>query len=134
MYYEDPCWDLGKWLNHINRLHNVVNMRITGVPDPEINFKYAENLLILEDSHLSSFDLHVINQKAFKTFATMIDSPTELVAVRAKAAEFIVNISTLKRHINRFPCATTSVVSCILNSFLEFEENYEEYVKVHPEN
>lgn len=134
MYDEDPSWDLGKWLNHINRLYKVVAKRSSNYSDQEIIFDISQdNLLIVEDRSIKNPALERINLEAVIYFSKMIDAPSDLVSVRAAAAEFIVNISTFKRHLNRFPFSTKAVFVCIIESYLQFQKKFHDYAETHPE-
>lgn len=131
LFGEDPTWDLGKWLNHVNRLYRMVARRLDHSKESGLSFLFCDGIIYLNDTQPSNPKLKEINNKAILTFSKMVDAPYDLVAVRASAAEFIVNVSTLKRHIKFFPYTTKLVVVCIIDSYVKFLDKFESYV---PEN
>lgn len=131
MYGEEAAWDLGKWLNHVTRLYRVVENRTKKEPDPLISFSLFQSNIYLENHH-KTIPLELVRNEAVKQFASMIEADINLTYAKAAAAEFIVNISTLRRHMMRFPNSTRGVLICILTSFLEFKDKFEKYTETMP--
>lgn len=124
MYGEDPAWELGKWLNHLSRLHKVVSIRHNDKPDPLISFSFDGTHLELYDQSEDYCKLEDIRRKAVEQFAGMIRVDKELMNVKTAAAEFIVNISTLRRHMIKFPDSTRGILTCIIKSYLNLKSRF----------
>jgi hypothetical protein len=134
MYGEDPCWDLGKWLNHINRFYRIVAHRGEKMPSLDSFFSIKQDYIEIEDKSFDQSTLNKVNEEAIHLFANMVESPKDLIAVKTKAAEFIVNVSTLKRHAEKFPSSVKDVILCILTSYQAFQSGFIEYEAFHPQN
>lgn len=129
MLLEEPAWDLGKWLNHFTRLYRVVASRGENQPDLEISFSFIDSTIVIEDYH-QELSLEKIRREAVSQFANMIAVDRDLIDVKTSAAEFIVNLSTLRRHMMRFPHSTRGVLACIADSYLDFKKRFYFYKKM----
>ena len=125
--HEDPCWDLGKWLNHIHRLHPVVKKRDSSEIDREISLKKTEKGIELEDCTIYPKWLREIDLAAITKIADILGEPIDLIRVRVKAAEFVANINTLKRHIEQFPNMTKRLLCIISDSYIDWNNEAEHY-------
>lgn len=128
MLQEEPVWDLGKWLNHFTRLYRVVNERTKDKPDSLISFSFVDSCIRIEDRHIGPLT-DDIRKEAIRTFALLIDEERELIDVKSRAAECIVNFSTLRRHMLRFPDSARGVLVSIIDSYLAFKQCFEKYQK-----
>lgn len=123
-YKEDPAWDLGKWLNYIERFHRVAPLRAGLDAGQEIELSVKESGIELRTHIRKSGDVGDIRESAVEKFSEMLGEDSGTIAKRAMAAEFVVNISTLRRHARMFPNTVPSVLSCICNSFTKFRNTY----------
>lgn len=105
---EDVAWDIAKWVNYVGRFHKIVKERaaLTNSPDPS-------SLNILDST------IHQIRTDAISQIAHSLPSTSaEALYLRTTAGEFVVNLSTLKRHITRFPLSSPYVIQAIGHSFI----------------
>ncbi|MFH1325839.1 MAG: hypothetical protein ABIH48_00010 [Candidatus Falkowbacteria bacterium] len=124
-YQEDPNWDLGKWLNYLKRFYRAAERRNMKNADSSIYFSIDKERINLKDfyqSKLNSGDLKKINDDAVGKFASIIDCDLNLVNLRSMAAEFVVNLSTLHRHLKGYPQTIKNVLSCLCESYLIFQK------------
>jgi hypothetical protein len=124
---EDPTWDIGKWVNHIRRLHRAVIIRGNDMPDPFIDWGSKDTIITIVDRSPEIDQLERVNQEAIKIFAEMIQVPVDVVLLRCAAAEFVVNLSTLKRHVKYFPQTTKSIVLAVVESYCDFDDKFKKY-------
>lgn len=128
-YREDPNWDLGKWLNYLKIFFRAAERRNLAESDYNIHFSITENRINLTDFNESKIDPEIlaeISDKAVQKFASMIKSSADLVQLRSAAAEFVVNLSTLRRHIKKYPQTVKNVLSCLCESYIYFKERFNE--------
>lgn len=125
---EDPTWDLGKWLNYFNRFYRASEIRASEQADPLVKFSLGEKV-VLEDSadvRIEKSSIEEINTQAVENFAKMIDEDEQIIALRSAAAEFAVNISTLRRHAIGYPQTVKNVLACICESYIHFKDKCDE--------
>lgn len=105
---EDVAWDIAKWVNYVGRFHQIVKERasLSNSADP--------SALNISDTTIYQIRTEAISQIAHSLPHTSEDS----LYIRATAGEFVVNLSTLKRHITRFPLSSPYVIQAIGHSFL----------------
>ncbi|MBN8828013.1 MAG: hypothetical protein J0H68_04840 [Sphingobacteriia bacterium] len=136
-YNEDPSWDLGKWLNFIKRFHWVVKLRSDKYSSNEnynhlkenIRVNFKDNKFFVSDSYVKPNVIKYINDKAIEKFAEITKEDKYLIEIRSAAAEYIVNLSTLKRHLHHYPETFEIVLYCVIDSYLNFIEKWNEYKK-----
>lgn len=103
--HEDVSWDLAKWMNYIARFHGVVRARgRTGIDNDNVSPPSATTLRQLRSALLSQItgalpiDLHELHQ-------------------RTLLGEFVVNLSTIRRHILRFPEVASLLLEAVVESY-----------------
>ncbi|MBP9759151.1 phosphotransferase [Candidatus Dojkabacteria bacterium] len=121
-YGEDPSWDLGKWLNYIKRFHPIVTERIAGESENSINVTIETNLTVV-DPNSTKFDFAKIEKHAINHMSSLLGENPDILAKRTSIAEWVVNISTIRRHTKIFPYTTKQVLSCICSSYLDIFNN-----------
>lgn len=122
---EDPCWDLGKWMNHVKRLHTVVQKRDLQDADGDITLGFESSRIELCDSTYYPVDrTELIGQAGVSQYASFLQEPAELIALRSKGAEFVANINTLKRHVELYPLMTKRLLCLIVQSYLEWNRAF----------
>lgn len=123
-YNEDPAWDLGKWLNYVKRFYRASKLRKIQSADSNITADIGPNKIILQDFHTAQVSVDEIVQQAMEKFSLMIQVDDDILELRTKAAEFVVNISTLLRHAKGYPQTVKTVLSCICDSYLQFQKAF----------
>ncbi len=126
-YHEDIAWDLGKWLNYINRFYRVAKLRSNDTPDQDTRIDIKEKTLYITTNLLINHQLKRINQAMIEQFAELSCEEPSLLKLRAQAAEFVVNLSTLKRHFLYHPQTVNLILSCIVETYLNFVEGWNDY-------
>ena len=125
--HEDPCWDLGKWLNHIRRLHLVVEKRETIQSDPEIIIRKTVSQIELFDYTLYPDGFEKIDEAAIKKIAAILGEDPSLIRVRTKGAEFVANVNTFRRHIRQYPKITKRLLCLIAESYIVWRNDADRY-------
>ena len=98
-------------MNHVKRLHTVVQRRDLQDADDEISVRFDANRIELCDSTYYPTDkTELIGQAGIRQYAIFLQEPVGLIALRSKAAEFVANINTLKRHIELYPLMTKRIL------------------------
>jgi hypothetical protein len=71
-YGDNPCWDLGKWLNYIKRFYIIANMRFAKHEGAEMKVRVnAKGIFLYNVVSKKSISTTMVEKQAEKLFAFM---------------------------------------------------------------
>lgn len=122
-YSDNPCWDLGKWLNYMKRFHRVAELRQSGKKDEKIIVRKDVKGLIFEDESHPPTSLTLVEGNARRAFQDIIELSEIEILIQGLLSEFIVNMYTLNRHYIFYPHTVKNILMYIRGSYQMIIDN-----------
>lgn len=117
-YRDNPCWDLGKWLNYIKRFYLVANMRFAKHGGKEMMARVnAKSIFLYSITLKKAISTTVIEKQAEKLFSFMTGLDEQQIKLESALCQFLVNVYTLKRHAILYPYTTKKILYFIKESY-----------------
>lgn len=117
-YYDNPCWDIGKWLNYIKRFYIIASMRSVKHHDIEMAAQVnAKGIFLYNLALKKAISTIFIEKQAEKLFSFLTGLNERQIRLEGALCQFLVNVYTLKRHATLYPHTTKRILYFIKESY-----------------
>lgn len=117
-YGDNPCWDLGKWLNYIKRFYIIANLRFAKHGGAGMKVRVnAKGIFLYNIAPKEAISTTVVEKQAEKFFSFMTGLKEQQIKLESALCQFLANVYTLKRHAVLYPHTVKTILYFIKESY-----------------